>query len=425
MIKIEDLSEKVFGLLKGFNYPVKMFTVDGDETVDPREATRFYSHNPGLMVTIDNEDEALHLSKSPDSSLESTKDVQTRLKNLANEYLLNYSVKEFNRKIEPKDFSYQAKIHRMREMGNVQEGFSRWSGSKKTSKQTLEDVKIMVKHRVPVDEEKRGARSRNIHSIFLEHNGERFRFPHNHLGGARAMARHVQQGGSVHDQVGTFVIEKTQQLMQLREFYKYARRSKLINEDSNEVIETIQENINSIKHELGRLAGSKTYESIKSRILETEVEELQEDNVDQLRDMFTVKTFNEKFNDVLPIVGRLLKEKESYLRRIEESASKDIFLDNKGFNLDSILEFASETARIGYNLSEMASLIVENPELAQYVDKIGKKLCQEQKLNAFESDIMRKVLSNAQIVPLSEEEKKSTELDVFESFFNKYDVVFI
>ena len=48
----------------------------------------------------------------------------------------------------------------------------------------------------PVNEEQRGARSRNISSIFVENaEGERFKYPYKHLNGARAMARHVSHGG--------------------------------------------------------------------------------------------------------------------------------------------------------------------------------------------------------------------------------------
>ena len=48
-----------------------------------------------------------------------------------------------------------------------------------------------MRHKKAVNEEIRGARSRNIHSIFVQRGEERFKMAENNLQMARAMARHV------------------------------------------------------------------------------------------------------------------------------------------------------------------------------------------------------------------------------------------
>ena len=58
-------------------------------------------------------------------------------------------------------------------------------------------------------------RSRNIQKIFIEHNEERS-VPKN-LAGARAMARHINNGGKMHDTVGESIVTMTQELKTLRE----------------------------------------------------------------------------------------------------------------------------------------------------------------------------------------------------------------
>lgn len=50
----------------------------------------------------------------------------------------------------------------------VMESFSKMFGSVKTSQQTLENVRILVRHKTPIDENVRGSRSRHISAIFLE-----------------------------------------------------------------------------------------------------------------------------------------------------------------------------------------------------------------------------------------------------------------
>lgn len=426
MVNVNTLAEKIFSLLKGNKFPVKMFTVDGVETVDPTDARRFFVPEPGMMVTIDEEQEEVELNKSSIATLDETRTLQKHLKRLANEYLLNYKVREFNKEIQPRDFSYKAKIHRMREMGKVSEGLSRMTGSKKTSYQTLEDVKILVKHKQAVEEEKHGARTRNIHSIFLEQGGERFRFPHNHLGGARAMARHIQEGGTTYDKVGNYIIEKTESLLKLREFYRYIRTNKLINEESEDVVNTLRENIESIKQEFHKLTGTKTYESIKTRIEETEDLELNEDGVQDLKGMFTVKRFDQKYENVLPIVNKMVQERNQFLRRIEESSTKDIFVGNRSIVLDSVLEFSSDLARFGYKVTEIANRIQENSELSNYVLNIGNKLCKEQTISAFETSILENVLSNLKPQGEDEEDKEYIPESVqIEHFYNKYTYTFL
>ena len=53
----------------------------------------------------------------------------------------------------------------------MKEGLSPLEGSSRTSRQTLENVRLIVKHRNAVNEESRGARSRNISAIFVEKYG--------------------------------------------------------------------------------------------------------------------------------------------------------------------------------------------------------------------------------------------------------------
>jgi hypothetical protein len=81
-------------------------------------------------------------------------------------------------------------------------------GTSRSSYQKLENVKIIARHSKPiVDETKPGARSRNIESFYIENSlGERFRLPEGTtLNGARAYARHVKNGGAVHDDFGKHI----------------------------------------------------------------------------------------------------------------------------------------------------------------------------------------------------------------------------
>lgn len=306
----------------------------------------------------------------------------------------------------------------------VYESFSKMFGSLKTSQQTLENVKILVRHKTPVDENVRGARSRSISAIFLECNGERMRFQYNHLAGARAMAQHMAHGGSMADKVGAYISESTGQLLKLQTFDRYIATNKLINEDSSGIIETIKENIQTLRSELKKLTGTKTYETVKARLETFEREELAEDDTSQLRDLFTVRRFDEKFEEVLPIISRLVFERNTFHKRIEEAAATMIMLRPDTI-CTPIFEFASEHARLGFKLNEFALRIIENEELSNFVSKIGTKLCKEGVVNNFEKAVLRQVFENATVANKGREKKEITESYDLESYFNRFDYKFM
>ena len=299
-------------------------------------------------------------------------------------------------------------------------------GSAFTSHQTLENVRILVKHKAPVNEEVRGARSRHIAAIFLECNGERFRFPHNYLAGARAMANHLAHGGTMGDKVGSYITESVGQLLKLQSFNRYVTSNNLINEDSSGIVETVKENINTIRTELKKLTGVKTYESVKARLETFEREQLDENDTTQLKELFTIRRFDEKFEEVLPIVKQLVQEKDTYHKRIEEAAATTVVLRREAISSVPMMEFASENARLGFKLNELALRIVENDELAGFINKIGTKMCKEGAVNDFEKAILIQVFENAKVEDKKEIERKDIKESIaLETFFDKFDYRFI
>jgi hypothetical protein len=447
MIEMEELAGKIFSLLKGNGLKIKIFDESGAETTNPNDGRRFFVVSPNIMVTINEDDKTVEFSKGADVGNE-VESLQKNTRKLADEFLMNTDIKVFGKAIQPRDFSYEAKMKKdavMEDMplkpvnhhllGSVfkkikqfsevdertlaseldvgvedirpvlnrlvgdgkvaatnvgdgmvysvmmdeaiYESFSKMFGSQRTSQQTLENVRILVKHKIPVDENVRGARARHIGAIFLECNGERFRFQHNYLPGARAMAQHLSHGGAMTDKVGSYISESTGNLLKLQSFNRYVTTNKLINEDSSGIVETVKENIETIRKELHKLTGVKTYETVSARIETYEREALAEDDVSQLKDLFTIRRFDEKFEEVLPIVKQMVQEKDTFHKRIEEAAANTVVLRREAINTTPMFEFASDHARLGFKLSELALRIVENEELSAFVGKVGSKLSRD------------------------------------------------
>lgn len=278
-------------------------------------------------------------------------------------------------------------------VSGIYESFSRLCGGRRTSRQELEDVRIIVRHNRDVDDSMRGARSRNISAIFLEHAGRRIRFTPAHLGGARAMAQHLAQGGSADDAVGTYISESTQKLVQLKEFARYAARNQLINEDTQPVLRTVKAALEQLSESLRRLAGARSYATACARVAVPGV--AADTDFQHLQELFTRRYYDQRLNNVLPLVQNLLEQQDKYRSDIEAAANATVYLNPTPIKDVPVLEFASETSRLGYKITELALRIANNPQLTEFVASVGTRLARGSELDVFEAAIISRVLENS------------------------------
>ena len=132
---------------------------------------------------------------------------------------MTFDVRDINKSnLERKDFEFLR--NQQKEFKDSDMNESKMYGSIKSSYQDLgETAKIIVRHKRPVDEEVRGSRSRNISKIFVEtSSGERTLLPFKNLLGARAIARHISEGGNLYDDIGQHIVENVNRLGQLKNF---------------------------------------------------------------------------------------------------------------------------------------------------------------------------------------------------------------
>ena len=267
MISGETIANNIFKILKGNGYTIKIFTDEGENTVDPQAARRFYIPELGSMVNLDETDSKreIRVSVNQNTDISKFKDTLGLLKNLANQNVIEYTLKSFTKEITPKDQDYQAqKVRDMKQ--DVSEGISPAYGSSKSSYQQLENAKLIIKHTKPVNEESRGSRSRNINAIYIENaDGERYRMETNNLAGGRAMLRHVKEGGTPYDEFGKHISEQCVELKKLKEFKKYSLRNGLVNEDTTDIVEAVSNRINSLREKMNKLKGSKCYRETKEK----------------------------------------------------------------------------------------------------------------------------------------------------------------
>ena len=193
----------------------------------------------------------------------------------------------------------------------VGEGYSPATGSMKTSYiQLPENTKLIIKHTKGVNEEVRGSRSRNIRALFIENSaGERFRFPHKYLQGAKAMANHVSKGGTPYDAIGESITKLCTEVAQCSQFLRHVRTNKLTNEGNENIVETVKQKLKEFKNTVKSLQTSRGYNNYQVPTTAI-VEEKDKESVD-LTDKFMYNTFETANMDaVLETVARIVKEKD-------------------------------------------------------------------------------------------------------------------
>ncbi len=321
------ISDKIFDFVKAFGENVVLFTQEGESTLDSDEAKRFYLKDSKIMIHYDTSESKseIRVSYGGERPIQEFKKLFDGLKAIANKNLIEFSLQKFSKQIEPKDFAYQGKVAMQQ---NTMESYGKPYGYSKTSYQDLKDSKIIIKHKKAVDEEVRGSRSRNIQAIYLENSaGERFQYPHNHLAGARAMLRHVKEGGTPYDDFGQHIIEQSKELSDLYKFERWVNKNGLI-EGNDDVVEVVKEQKNKIREHIKKLQSQSYYESCSCEYKHNK-QTTSPAKVNKMRERFTAKHFDEGLNDALGVVTRLMKEADAKTEARDNAVALAKYIQDK------------------------------------------------------------------------------------------------
>lgn len=186
-------------------------------------------------------------------------------------------------------------------------------GSRTMSYQKLMDTRLIVKHSQAVmDDTQPGARTRNISALFVENqDGERFKYPFIHLAGARAMQRHVANGGLPYDDLGKSIIKMSEEIAQLKSFSSYVVRNDLMNSETNSIVERSAEALNHLREQIQKISKQSHYEAYRESFQQQEQPDVPQEVVEDFIEKFTVKNFKEDIKSVFPVLYRLMKEENT------------------------------------------------------------------------------------------------------------------
>jgi len=307
---LENISSALFEKIRGRFPKVVMGDGNGAPTSDESQA-RFFDfdfvvdeENHGAISISINERDSLKVYFSQNMLEDASELVEDRwfsflkeLRFFAKKHMMTFDARDIAKSnLDKRDYQYLA---------NKQVQESVMYGTTKSSYENLDKTKLIIRHKKEITPEQMGARARNISSLFIENeDGERFKYPYTHLAGARAMARHVANGGLPHDEFGSHIIETSSNIAKLTAFKRYVGKKDFMNTTSNDIIEGANIELNNLRTHIKKLQSQNYYVQTKENFTPAVVgdSELGEDVVNELTNAFTIPQFNEDLKDMFPLL---------------------------------------------------------------------------------------------------------------------------
>jgi len=265
------------------------------------------------------------------------------LKDFAVEHQLGFDVRDITKNnLTKQDYENLADTNKTVNTGEMSEELARitklagvekapvaegLTGTSKSSFENLEKTRLIIRHKGKVDETVPGARSRQIQSLYIENeDGERFKYPLTHLAGARAMQRHVANGGRPHDEFGQHIIATSEDIAKLNSFSRYVTNKDQLNDNAGDIIEQTKMKLENLRGYMKNLSKQSHYETASKDFKTSEEQILDDETVNKLREKFTMKNLDARVEDALPIINKImseLTEKEEDEEGEAEKLSKD------------------------------------------------------------------------------------------------------
>jgi hypothetical protein len=339
MRELDKIAEGLFEKIRDRFEDVSLGDENAKATNDP-EAARFFNfdytvdgenHGNITMSLIDETSLKVYFSKniSDDLDKEQKKEWYSflhELREFARRNLLSFEPRDITRStLKHRDIQQQSKADSTYDKDEVV-AESKLYGTSKSSYEKSGPVRIIVRHSKPIVDEMTGARSRNINSVYVENDqGERFKMPFKSLTGARAMARHVSAGGTPHDELGQHITEMAQECAKLKPFLNNVRRRTFEDTDTQSMVESAFEYHGLLNNTLKRMSGKKGYSRCKEQFVATSTSYVPEDdvNLEEMKERFIKRVFNDKMTDALPLVHKAynMKKENKFTEQFETWAT--------------------------------------------------------------------------------------------------------
>jgi hypothetical protein len=317
MKNLDLISEELFNKIRGRFPSVTIGDAQGNVTNVPKDARYFdFDYKEGDeslgKVSISLTDDAVEVMYADNFVGEQDELTQARwydflkeLRQFSKKRLLKFDTRNINKSnLDRRDYAFLATNR-----GDNTMSESKMYGTNKHSYQNVDSARIVIKHTESVNPELGKARTRNIGKIYIESaDGERFLYPYKHLTGARAMARHVAEGGKPFDDFGTHIVGLSEEMNKLRKFKSYMGRSAVMAESLSGYMDVVKERIITVRKTIESLQKPKFYAETIAAYEKPMMEDVPSDVAENWVDQLTIRQFNEELKDVFPYIYNLVSE---------------------------------------------------------------------------------------------------------------------
>jgi hypothetical protein len=161
--------------------------------------------------------------------------------------------------------------------------------------------------------------------LYIENeDGERFKYPMTHLSGARAMMRHVSNGGRPHDEFGQHIVQTSEDIAKLNSFSRFASNKDQLNDNASDIIDQTKMKLENLRTYMKNLSKQSHYAETSASFKTQDEVVLDDETVNKLREKFTLKNLDSRVEDAFPLINKIMGEFEASKEQpIEEFKDKD------------------------------------------------------------------------------------------------------
>jgi|TARA_B110000483_G_scaffold239524_1_gene318185 hypothetical protein len=322
MKSLDNIAEDLFNKIRGRFPSITIGNNEGKVTNDPLTARFFdFDYQEGEKnvgkVSISISEEKLSVMYS--NSFVENEDTLTRqnwynflkeLRVFAKKRLLQFDTRDITKSnLDKRDYKFLANQQGEEKTMSESTSVPKLYGTSKVSYQDVGNARLTIKHTEGVNQELAAGRTKKIGAIYVENtDGERFKYPFKHLNGARAMARHVAEGGKPYDDFGKHITGLSEELANLRKFKTYMNRSSVMAEGLAGYMGAVVERLDAIKKTVTGLQKESYYKTAFESYEVPMMEDVPNDVAENWIDELTIRQFNEDLKDVFPFVYKLVGE---------------------------------------------------------------------------------------------------------------------
>jgi hypothetical protein len=325
MRELNKISQDLFDLIRSRFEHVSIGDESGESTDNPEDARFFnfdYVTHDGknygniTMTLVDDSALKILFSKKITNDLEPDEKANwyqflKNLRGFAKRNMLRFDVRDITRNnLQVRDLKHVSQVSGAMDADDLTE--SRMFGNTRNSYQDIGAVKLLVRHTGHINLEEHGARTRNIDSIFVETQlGERFLLPFKRLPEARAMARHISNGGIIQDEIGQHIVETVNEMSSMRVFVRNMKHRVFEDAETSMMVEAAIERYTELRTNLVHMSGQQGYRRVQET-LKTQTPTIMEDefDLDQLKERFVKKVFDDRLSEALPHVYRAYRNRQ-------------------------------------------------------------------------------------------------------------------